>query len=97
MAEQVRKRATKDDDYDTLIALLREYTEKLNHYTDDARKSGTVFNRQVTARLLPVAHELASYASQQIEYRGYDDLTRLELQLRLAEFESALTTADKKS
>ena len=86
VSSSATKRSIGRDESEALIALLREYTDKFNNLSNG-------YNRALSApqdRLRVVAHELASYASQQIEYAGLDEITRLELKMRLAEFEAAL-------
>ena len=96
MAETRAKRNTKNfDETDSLMALLTEYTEKLNSIADIAAL-GTMrrMDRETLfQKLIPPAQELARFASQQIEFKGLDELRRLELRLRLAEFEAALRSA----
>jgi hypothetical protein len=55
----------------------------------DVKFLGLLFNR-----LKPPASNLARHVSQLVEHGNLDDLTRLELILRLAEFESALLSAE---
>lgn len=67
------------EEFDTLIGLLREYTEKLSNSKRDRLNT-----------LFPVVGDLARYASQLIEHADLGQLAQLELRLRLAEFEDAL-------
>jgi hypothetical protein len=48
------------------------------------------------ARVRPLAEELDRHASQLIEYARVDDLDRSELQLRLAEIESAILITERR-
>ncbi|MBX9580339.1 MAG: hypothetical protein K2X87_08535 [Gemmataceae bacterium] len=83
-----------------LLGLLTEYTEKVNHlrsaspggpaWASDPRVTEFLFRK-----LQPVVRELAQYASQQIEYADHDELTRLELRLRLAELEAGLAAYEQ--
>src|SRR6266851_4028419 len=85
IGESIRnKGAQPADEVKTLIALLNEYTDKLNRLGDDGQPA----RREILNRLSPVAQQLARFASQKIEHEGLDELMRLELQLRLAEFEA---------
>jgi hypothetical protein len=51
------------------------------------------FLQQAANRLARPMRDLARHVSQMVEHGSLDDATRLELQLRLAEFEHALQSA----
>ena len=91
--EPIRKKGAKVADEDeSLVALLSEYTDKLKRLGDDTSQPA---RREFLSRLSPVAEDLARFASQKIEHMRLDELMRFELQLRLAEFEAALTIAQQ--
>lgn len=46
-------------------------------------------------QLRPAATQLAQHVSQLVEHGGLEDLTRLELRLRLAEYEATLRSAEE--
>jgi hypothetical protein len=94
--------ATNTDHDSTLRAtlpLLREYTSKLQEY---APKTGFWAWSRNTGRnpslekILPTAKKLAQFVSQRLD-GAQDDLLRLELELRLVEYEAALSTAQKRT
>lgn len=69
----------------SLVTLLQEYTEKLHQYATGAGplrsdRSGTGFKL-----FFPAARKLAQFVSQRLN-RVSDDLLRMELELRLAEY-----------
>lgn len=77
--------------YARLVLLLQEYTEKLQRFHEQATSpagDSSRFRSQFK-RMLPSARKLAQFASQRLTW-GEDELSRLELELRLAEFEMAL-------
>ena len=94
---------------EALISLLKEYTEKLNDIGEQlrgviasARRPTKEFVSTERAALLRKARmleapalSLARFVSQRIEHAALADLKRLELRLRLAEFECALEDAHK--
>ena len=51
--------------------------------------------REDWKHLKPPIVKLAQHASQQLEHGGLDDVTQLELMLRLAEFESAIRSTEE--
>jgi len=99
MPAPIRKRPTQPfDEFDTLIDLLSEYTDKLNALALSPPvivPKGKIGPQGILPRLKPIAEDLARFASQQIEFGGLEPLNRLELQLRLAEFEAALEGASR--
>jgi len=86
------------------VPLLKEYVQKLNDLAE--RASGSEYDGPGTAaslkyarlmklyqRLRPPAVQLIRRVSQMVEHGKLDDFARLELTLRLAEFEHALESA----
>ncbi|MGF1580356.1 MAG: hypothetical protein ACFCD0_13420 [Gemmataceae bacterium] len=83
MTDRVRKKKSKNqDELSVLIELLQEYTEKFRNVTADEAVS-----------MRGPATELARYTSQLIEHAELEMLAKLELRLRLAEFENATNAA----
>jgi hypothetical protein len=93
---------------DRVIPLLKEYTEKLNGIKMEANKlrrptsTGVSLDHRVwndlqtkLQALTPPAKSLAQHVSQKLEHGALDEVDRLELWLRLAEFEHALLAAEK--
>ncbi len=94
MSGSLQKRPRQADgreELPSLISLLREYTEKLAKFAE--RKIDPITRAEFARRLFPAAMHLSSYTSQKIEHQELDELARIELRLRLAEFETALKTA----
>lgn len=80
-----------------MVPLLSEYTQKLQEYaTDAAMRKGSLPNLSRTglSQLLPVAKKFAQFVSQRVN-RITDDLLRMEIELRLAEYEAALSAAQR--
>lgn len=78
--------------YGRLVELLIEYTEKLRLLIDRPNKAGGRIgaSRKEYSRFEKVLTELGEFASQRVEYGDVDDVARLEIRLRLAEFETML-------
>ncbi len=76
------------DEIERLLSLLKEYTVRIT----DSRVSA--LKAEYVLRMLPTAKKLAQFASQRIS-RAPSDLLRMELELRLAEYESALSLVSK--
>jgi hypothetical protein len=53
------------------------------------------FEKRRLMLLLPPAKELSRFVSQMVEHSPLDDVVRIELRLRLAEFEAALHIATR--
>src|SRR5262245_15330119 len=86
------------------VPLLIEYGKKLNDLVEQAirlRNGSAKASKEypylvhLFERLQPPALQLARQVSQQIEHAKLLDLDRLELSLRLAEFEHALLSAEE--
>jgi hypothetical protein len=71
----------------SILPLLTEYTTKLQDIDFNEKRDETYFNE-----IQPAARKLAQFVSQQLDSVS-DDAPRLELELRLAEFEAALRQA----
>jgi hypothetical protein len=90
-----------------LVELIKEYIDRLYDLKERAEKSHTTKREsKVSAeelsllgqhfrKLQPPVRELVRYTSQMIEHGSADELARLELRLRLADLEHALTAADR--
>src|SRR5262245_32689901 len=80
-----------------LVQLLREYSEKLRNFqsssSSERARSNPEYNRldvdRFMRRMFPAIKELSGMSSQFIEYGSVDDVTRIELRLRLVELEHA--------
>lgn len=68
----------------SLLPLLKEYTKKLQTLT-----TNNSVDQKYLTRIQPPARKLAQFVSQRLN-KADDDVLRLELELRLAEFEAAL-------
>ena len=96
MAQQAREIQGKHDKYDRDSSaqksrgLRAEYVDQI---MQGLQAQYSVLEQRYQ-RLLPAAHRLAQTVSQRIEHADLDDSTRLELALRLAEFESAITSTE---
>ena len=82
------------------IPLLKEYGEKLRVIAVRAQngKKGSAEQADLATmmkRLGPPAKQLAQQVSQLIEHAHLDEMTRVELMLRLAEYEHAYLAAQK--
>jgi hypothetical protein len=87
----------------TLISLLKEYTDKLNQLRARARAFMTpsalakldaksvelerISFQDEHLRLIPALDQLMRESARMIEHGVIDDITRLEMEVRLAEFE----------
>jgi hypothetical protein len=85
----------------TAKGLMREYGERVDRYLGDYKSSDPNWDsgrdeiEEKYARLRPAVWELARRVSGLIEQGRLKDLTRIELRLRLADFEGTLVAADK--
>ena len=82
------------------IPLLKEYGEKLKDIVERNQngKKGSADQDDLATmmkRLGPPAKLLAQQVSQLIEHAPLDEMTRIELMLRLAEYEHAYLSAQK--
>jgi hypothetical protein len=97
-----------EDFSERVIPLLKEYHEKLAIMRTEAgrikedRRRGDVKGimdsyelRDRFSSLKPAAVSLARHVSQRLEHGDLDEMDKLELTLRLAEFEHALLAAEK--
>jgi len=80
-----------DQESTRLLTLLQEYTGKLNAIVEKAPNDPPAREqvRRRGRRIVPAARKLAQFASQRLTW-SEDALLNLELELRLAEFETAL-------
>ena len=80
------------------ILVAKRIFPLLIEFTGKARALSIVaiaHSKDSRKRLLPALRELGSTTSQLIEYGAIDDVTRIELRLRLAELEAALVDLEK--
>ena len=76
-----------------MLPLLKEYTGKLNDFSGNGhRKAGTKVPAPLQQYLI-IAKRFAQFVSQRLA-TAHDDFLTIELQLRLAEYEAALATAE---
>jgi len=71
----------------TVIALLKEYTDKISNRSDF---SPNFDQARVPSKFVLALEDLSQQASQLIENSGLEPQVKLELKLRLAEFEVKL-------
>jgi len=74
---------------DHVLSLLREYTARLESFIGDHELR---MSRRI-ANMLPSMNNLARYASQLIDHGRVSEATRIELSIRLADFEVLLKDA----
>ncbi len=102
---------TAEEAAQSLIPLMKEYTEKLNEVCkaihdlwanarneekEELRLLRAEYSglREMVHGVKAPAQALASHVSQLVEHGDLDGILRLELRLRLAEFEGALRSVD---
>jgi hypothetical protein len=87
-----------------LLPLLKEYTNRLRSIREESQtlEEAIAHGKGVNAkkeldnlrfefyRLVPAANDLARQGSQLVEHAKLDTVTKVELSLRVAEFEGAL-------
>lgn len=73
----------------SLLDTLSEYAKRLREFSPPSPDG-----HEWARRVLPAARKLAQHMSQKLESRLADD-TRVELELRLADFEAALELAEE--
>ncbi|MBY0460687.1 MAG: hypothetical protein K2V38_25495 [Gemmataceae bacterium] len=84
-------RADPDARLRALVPLLKEYTRKIEQFT-----SGNVTNDDPgVQRILASAKRLAQFVSQRL-HRVEDEVLRMELEIRLAEYEAVLLATGAK-
>jgi hypothetical protein len=87
--------------YIKIVNVIRSYINKYKKFRGTRDREGmdqvvreVEMKKDLLSSLGPAAGTLAEYVSQQIEHAELDDLVRLELRLRLAEYEQSQRAAD---